>query len=144
MHFNSRWKSTPVYVTEYWQCLGLLADKNFMIFCRCMTLDPLFPSLRKKLIFCNATTGFPAKWCWGTSIEIPYWQSITTNIWVVLLIGWSKFSANQENNLDLGSVMASMRNLCVCFSDVNCEKTTLMASQDVGHFLRLSFSLICT
>ena len=29
---------------------------------------------------------------WETSAEIPYWWRITTQIWVVLLIGWIKFS----------------------------------------------------
>ena len=28
---------------------------------------------------------------WETSTEIPYWWCITTQIWVVLLTGWSKF-----------------------------------------------------
>ena len=28
---------------------------------------------------------------WETSTEIPYWWCIRTQIWVVLLIGWSKF-----------------------------------------------------
>ena len=28
---------------------------------------------------------------WGTSAEIPYWWRFTTQIWVVLLIGWGKF-----------------------------------------------------
>ena len=27
---------------------------------------------------------------WETSAEIPYWWRVTTQIWVVLLIGWSK------------------------------------------------------
>ena len=28
---------------------------------------------------------------WETSAEIPYWWRVTTQIWVVLLIGWIKF-----------------------------------------------------
>ena len=43
-------------------------------------------------------TGLKVLWCYhlfphelGTSAEIPYWQCVTTQIWVVLLIGWSKF-----------------------------------------------------
>ena len=28
---------------------------------------------------------------WKTSTEIPYWWCVTTQIWVVLLIGWIKF-----------------------------------------------------
>ena len=29
---------------------------------------------------------------WGTSAEIPYWWRVTTQIWLVLLIGWGKFA----------------------------------------------------
>ena len=56
---------------------------------------------------------------WGTSIEIPYWWHVTstTKIWVVVLIGWSKFSTNQEHYLDMGSDASSVWNLYVCCSD---------------------------
>ena len=33
---------------------------------------------------------------WGTSAEIPYWWRVTTQIWVMLLIGWSKFHKRHE------------------------------------------------
>ena len=29
---------------------------------------------------------------WGTSVQIPCWWRVTTHIWIVLLIGWSKIS----------------------------------------------------
>jgi len=32
----------------------------------------------------------------GTSAEIPYWWCVTTLNWVLLLIGWRKFSTNQN------------------------------------------------
>ena len=32
---------------------------------------------------------------WETSAEIPYWRRVTTQIWVVLLTGWSKFPKPQ-------------------------------------------------
>ena len=56
---------------------------------------------------------------WGTSIEIAYWWHVTstTKIWVVVLIGWSKFSTNQEHYLDMGSDASSVWNLYVCSSD---------------------------
>ena len=44
----------------------------------------------------------------GTSVEIPYWWSVTTKIWVVLLIGRSKFSTNQKHCADLGSDASSV------------------------------------
>ena len=34
---------------------------------------------------------------WETSAEIPYWWRVTTQIWIVLLIGWSKFLTNQKH-----------------------------------------------
>ena len=40
---------------------------------------------------------------WGTSSEIPYWWRITTQIWVVLLIGWKFASTNEKHYPDLGS-----------------------------------------
>ena len=39
----------------------------------------------------------------GTSVEIPYWWRVTTQIWVGLLIGSSKFSTNLKHYLDQGS-----------------------------------------
>ena len=46
----------------------------------------------------DATGGFPAKWRLSreTSAEIPYWWQMTTQIWVLLLIGWSKISNQSE------------------------------------------------
>ena len=40
---------------------------------------------------------------WGTSSEIPYWWRITTQIWVVFLIGWKFASTNEKHYPDLGS-----------------------------------------
>ena len=51
----------------------------------------ILPSLRKQTTFCDATNSFSAKDVWETSAEIPYWWRVTTQIWVELLIGWSKF-----------------------------------------------------
>ena len=41
-----------------------------------------------------------------TTAEIPYWWRVTTQTWVELLIGWSKFSSPHnlsETFLDLGN-----------------------------------------
>ena len=42
---------------------------------------------------------------WETSAEIPYWWRVTTQIWVVLLIGWSKFRTQHRDHSEapLGS-----------------------------------------
>ena len=34
---------------------------------------------------------FPLNDIWVMTVEISYWWRVTTQIWVVLLIGWSKF-----------------------------------------------------
>ena len=40
---------------------------------------------------------------WGASSEIPFWWRITTQIWVVFLIGWKFASTNEKHYPDLGS-----------------------------------------
>ena len=58
---------------------------------------------------------------WVTSAEIPYWWCVTTQILVVLLIGWTKFprvSTNQKHYLDLGTDASSVWNFCARYSDV--------------------------
>ena len=41
-------------------------------------------------------TGFPVKWRPRNEWEIPYWERVTTQFWVVLLIGWRKFSTRHD------------------------------------------------
>ena len=40
---------------------------------------------------------------WETSAEIPYWWRVTTQMWVVLLIGWSKFPTRYDQSEALHS-----------------------------------------
>ena len=50
-------------------------------------------SLRKQRTFGNTTTGFPAKWHLRNERRNSInWLRVTTQIWVVLLIAWIKFS----------------------------------------------------
>ena len=51
---------------------------------------------------------------WEMSAEIPYWLYVTTQIRVVLLIGWGKFLANQMHHPDLWSVASSVQNWWRC------------------------------
>ena len=61
---------------------------------------------------------------WETSTEIPYWWRVTTHIWVVLLIDWRKFSANQKHYPDLGRTVASSKwNFCTRLSDIISRET---------------------
>ena len=56
-------------------------------------------SVRRQATFGDTTTGFPAKWHLRNDTEIPYWWRITTQIWVVLLIGWIKFPMQPTNQI---------------------------------------------
>ena len=51
---------------------------------------------------------------WETNAEIPYWWRITIQIWVVLLIGWSKFPMWFGQS----EATSSVWNFCAHFSDV--------------------------
>ena len=60
---------------------------------------------------------FPRNDVWETNAERPYYWRVTTQIWVMFLIGWSKLSANKKLYSDLGSV-ASLWNFFARFSGV--------------------------
>ena len=67
---------------------------------------------------------------WETSAEIPYCWCVTTQFWVVLLIGWIKFqrgTTNQKHYPDLGSDVSSVWNFCACFSDVIWRGNQMLA-----------------
>ena len=57
-----------------------------------------------------------------TSVEFPYWWRVTTQIWVVLLIGCA--STNQKHYPDLLSDTPSVWNFCACSSDVTFRGET--------------------
>ena len=64
---------------------------------------------------------FPPNDVWGTSAEIPYWWRVTTQIWVVLLIGraaWEFASINQKHYPDLGIDSSSVWDSCSRPSDI--------------------------
>ena len=58
-----------------------------------------------------------------TSLEIPYGWRVTTQIWIVLLIGWIKFQKPHDKleTLPMGSDASSERNFCARFSNVNSQ-----------------------
>ena len=51
--------------------------------------------------------------------DIPYCWRVTTQIWVVLLIGWSKISTTLKHYPDLGRDTSSASSFCSCFSDIS-------------------------
>ena len=75
-------------------------------------------SLTKEPTFFDTTSGFPRNDVWETSGEIPCWCRITTQIRVVLRIGWKFPLINEKHHSDLGSNTSSVWNFCVCSSHV--------------------------
>ena len=99
-----------------------------------------FISLRKEPTFREAITGFPANFddAWGTNPEISYWWRVSTQISVVLLIGWGKcppWHDQSEHLPDLGSDTSSVWNFCALSSDLIKPE---VVSRNVNSFLRLA------
>ena len=68
---------------------------------------------------------------WETSAKIPYWWCITSQIKIVILIGWKFVSTNQRHYPDLGSAASSVWNFCAHFSDIISQGKPSLASQKV-------------
>ena len=104
-----------------------------------MKLDLLIKSLscENSRHFGKLPLVFPWNEVWETNAEIPYWWRVTTQVWIVLLIGW-RFAllTNQKNYPDLGSVALSVWNFCTCFSDINFTGKATVVWRNVGWFLR--------
>ena len=66
-------------------------------------------SLRNWRQFATLLLVPPRNDVWETSAQISYWWRVTTQIRIVLLIGWSKISANQKNYPDPGSVASFIK-----------------------------------
>ena len=95
---------------------------------------------RKKVTFCDAPLLFPGNGVWGSSVEIPYWWRVTTQIWVVFVIGWSEFWTTQKNYPDLGGDTSSVWNSCPHSSlrrHFAGKLWPAVASRNFGCFLRL-------
>ena len=64
-------------------------------------------SLSWKTAFHDVADGFPIKW----RLRKEHKRHITSQIWVVLLIGWKFASSNQKPYPDLGSYVSSVWNI---------------------------------
>ena len=73
-----------------------------------------------------------------TSTEIPHWWRVTIEIWVVLLIGGSKFPANQKHYPDPDDDASSVWNFCTCFSDVISRENLWPVSRNISRSPRLN------
>ena len=113
----------------------------------------LSPTTSKhRLALHDATTGLPAKWRLSNDCRNFIPLTFTTQIWVMLLIGWSKFlsyTTNQKHYPDLGSDASSVWNFCKRYSDVIWRENQWWplemsaVSQTIStHFTRISFPLV--
>ena len=80
-------------------------------------------SLRKQPTLNFVTPQLVSLWndVWATSTRIPYWWCATNQIWIVLLIGRSKFSMQHDQSEALPRSLndvSSVRNSCACFTHV--------------------------
>ena len=77
---------------------------------------------------------------WETSAEIPYWWRVTTQTWIVLLTGGSKFpSRHVQSEALLRSVTRHQYVISVFFWRHVAGKP-VVASWNVACFLKLSFT----
>ena len=80
---------------------------------------------------------------WGTSAESQYWWSVTTQIWVVLLIGraaWEIWSNQSEELARSGWWRVISMEFLRSFLRRHLAGKPVVASPNVGCFLRLPFS----
>ena len=81
----------------YYQWLLFSFETVFITCLHPITLWTLLPSLwshlRERPTFCNTTAGFLARWCLRNELKNFYSVNMSLRIQVVLLIGWTKFSA---------------------------------------------------
>ena len=81
----------------YYQWLLFSFETVFITCLHPITLWTLLPSLWSRLrewpTFCNTTAGFLARWCLRNELKNFYSVNMSLRIQVVLLIGWTKFSA---------------------------------------------------
>ena len=136
----SVWRVVSVCV--YWTCVDTSIVTTNMKFAW------IFKSLRKQPILRDSTAGSPRNDVWEkTSAKNPYWWLVATQIWVVLLIGWSKFSTNQKPCPDLGGDASSLWNFCPRFSDVISREVAKCRLSSQTRFLNVhkikSFFLAC-
>ena len=60
--------------------------------------------LRKQPTFCEATSGFTAKWSLRNERRNSILMTFTTKIWIVFLIGWSKFPTRHDQSEALAAI----------------------------------------
>ena len=81
---------------------------------------------------------FPPNDVGEKSAEIPYWWRVTTQSWVVLLIGWIKFSTRPiRSTTQIWVVTCHQYGISALVSETSFGGKLVVASPNVGCFLRL-------
>ena len=99
------------------------------------------PSLRKQLTFCDATTVSPPNDVREMSAEIPHWWRVTTQIWVVLLIGravWEIWFNQSEALTRSGKWRVISMEFVRSFLRRHFAGKPVVVLRTVGCFLRLN------
>ena len=84
----------------------------------------------------------PPNYVWETSAEIPFWWRITTQIWLVLVIGWIKFAMPHGQSKALprsGKWCIISVEFLHSFLRCHLAGKPVVASPNVGCFLKLLF-----
>ena len=73
----------------------------------------------------------------GATKKFPYWWCITSHIWVVLLIGWSKLSINPKHYPDLGGNTSSEWNFFDCSLEVILQRNPWLHCKMISAFSKV-------
>ena len=113
--------------------------------CGCRHLTS-YANLTKQQVFHDSSSGFPTKWRPSNENKIPYWWRVTTQIWVLLLIGWSKFLPRHNQSEALlwprQWHVISMK-FVPSFLRRHFAIKPVVGSRDVGCFIRLKMCKMC-
>ena len=86
---------------HYLWSIYLYQERIHFAWCRWAEIflkEDIFVAWGNSCHFAAPSVVFPRNDIWGTSAEIPYWWRVTTQIWAVLLIGWSKFPSRYQQS----------------------------------------------
>lgn len=122
--FKCVFRSPQKYWATKWQSRQPVA-----IFAMTFLLLP--HGLKKQPTFSWRSHWFSSKMTsaeWAQKSHNEWWRA-TTHIWLLLLIGWSKFTTTQKHDPDLRGNTLPVSNFCASFSDVISQANQLCRRQ---------------
>ena len=118
---NERFNVSGKYLPWYKSDTNIMNCMRLMWYIFCLTfcfLNSKVYSLRKQPTSWNNHHWFASETTsWETGVEIPYWQCLTTQIWVVPLFGWSKFPTGHDQSEALPK--SRVWSICAHFWDIS-------------------------